>query len=202
MKTILAIGLSLLLSATQYQVSFAVVFPTDDEIDSSFKKCRSQPTLVCSLQPTAGNNATGTVLFTTTFSLRRPVGTRCRVSINADLNDLKPGKHGFHIHTYGDIRSTDGNSLGGHFTNPEGTDIAHGLPNDAIRHWGDFGSIFAAGDGSASYSRKDKVITLAGIVGRGMIVHESPDQGSSQQPTGASGARVASCVIGFANPGL
>lgn len=180
----------------------AVVFPTDPEIDVSFKKCRMQPKLVCVFQPTPGNSATGNVTFTTTFNKGRPEGTRCRVTIAAKLANLTPGSHGFHIHTYGDMRSSDAASLGGHFSNPAGDDLPHGFPNDAARHWGDFGNVVADSDGFASYGRKDKVITLAGIVGRGMVLHASADLGASEQPSGASGPRQASCVIGFANPGL
>lgn len=182
--------------------SLASVFPSDEEIDTSFKKCRFQPKLVCSFQPTLGNNVTGNVYFTTTFNRGRPEGTRCRVSIDAILANLTPGKHGFHIHSYGDIRSSDGSSLGGHFSNPNVDSLAHGFPNDAVRHWGDFGNVVANSAGNATYKRKDKVITLAGIVGRGMIIHADPDKGSAEQPSGAAGSRQASCVIGIANPGV
>lgn len=107
--------------------------------------------------------------------------------------------HGFHIHVYGDISNSTGASTGGHFTNPEGLPINHGLPDDDVRHWGDFGNLRNR-KGIAKYNRIDRVITLKGIVGRGITVHAAMDQGADAQPTGASGARVAFGVIGFANP--
>lgn len=57
-------------------------------------------------------------------------------------------------------------------------------------------------DGNAGYRRVDRVITIKGILGRGMIVHELADKGSAFQPTGDAGSRQAMCVIGVANPGI
>ena len=45
------------------------------------------------LHPTDGNNVRGTVTFT-------QVGER--VKVVADIEGLAPGKHGFHLHEYGD----------------------------------------------------------------------------------------------------
>ena len=41
------------------------------------------------------------------------------VNVNVHIKGLTPGKHGFHIHTYGDLRSTDCTKCGGHW-NPKG----------------------------------------------------------------------------------
>lgn len=126
----------------------------------------------------------------------------CRVRVRAEISNLKPGKHGMHIHTYGDIRSRDGSSAGDHFTNPAGDDIRHGFPMNVVRHWGDFGNIYVNNKGKGTYNRVDPLITLEGIVGRGIVVHEENDKGPMFQPSGDSGARIATCVIGFANPDL
>lgn len=67
--------------------------------------------------------------------------------MNAQLHGVRPGIHGFHIHTCGDVRADDVTSAGGHFTNPEGDEIKHGLPNDFLRHWGDMGNINGRRDG-------------------------------------------------------
>lgn len=120
----------------------------------------------------------------------------------AQIRGLTEGTHGFHIHTYGDVRSNDGTSAGGHLTNPHGADIAHGLPQDTVRHWGDLGNVVVGRDGRASFSQLDRVIRLAGVLGRSFVVHELTDRGVDEQPTGGAGARQASCVIGFANPEL
>lgn len=78
----------------------------------------------------------------------------------------------------------------------------HGLPNDRIRHWGDFGSALADAQGFVKYRRTDRVVSFEGIVGRGMIVHALEDLGSEAQPTGGAGPRQAQCVIGYANPDI
>ena len=143
---------------------------------------------ICVLQPTEGNEVTGTVTFT-----KEGDG----VKIVADLNGLTPGKHGFHVHQYGDISGLDGKSAGGHF-NPE--NMKHGGPNDLDRHVGDLGNVEAGGDGTAHYERVDKVISLSGkhsVIGRAIIVHAGEDDLTSQ-PTGDAGSRVAYGVIGIA----
>lgn len=45
------------------------------------------------------------------------------MKVIADVTGLTPGKHGFHIHQYGDCSAADGTSAGGHF-NP--MDEKHG----------------------------------------------------------------------------
>lgn len=143
---------------------------------------------ICVLHPTEGNSVTGTVTFTKTGS---------GVQVVADLEGLTPGKHGFHIHQYGDVSAPDGTSAGGHF-NPDGAD--HGAPGDMDRHVGDLGNIEAGEDGSAHLELNDTMIQLNGahsIIGRGIIVHAGEDDLTSQ-PTGAAGARVAAGVIGIA----
>src|SRR5437899_10211846 len=68
------------------------------------------------LHPTAGSNVTGSVTFTQSGEA---------VKVVADITGLTPGKHGFHIHEFGDCSSSDGSSAGGHF-NP--THTQHGAP--------------------------------------------------------------------------
>jgi len=143
---------------------------------------------ICVLRGTEGNEAvTGTVTFT-----QQPGG----VLIEAEIAGLTPGKHGFHIHEWGDVDCADGTCTGGHF-NPTGA--AHGGPDSAERHVGDMGNIEADASGNGVYRRVDKVIRLGGpssIIGRAIIVHAGEDDLTSQ-PTGAAGARVAYGVIGI-----
>lgn len=124
----------------------------------------------------------------------------CVVWVFALIRGLTPGKHGFHIHTYGDERLADGTSTGGHFTNPDGTIIPHGFPSSTPRHWGDLGNVHANAGGVASYVHRDGVISIPSIIGRAITIHAGEDKGPAFQPTGDSGARVATCVIGIANP--
>lgn len=138
------------------------------------------------LHPTNGNNVKGIVRFAKTAD---------GIQVEAEIEGLKPGKHGFHIHQYGDCSSGDGKSAGGHF-NPEGA--AHAGPDHEKRHIGDLGNITADENGKATFSRLDKVLHLNGedsIIGRGVIVHADADDLKSQ-PTGAAGGRVACGVVG------
>ena len=145
---------------------------------------------VAVLSPTKGSNVSGVVTFTKVDG---------GVMIIADVTGLTPGKHGFHIHEFGDCSAADATSAGGHF-NPHR--IEHGAPDASTRHAGDFGNLEADESGRAHYERVDTVISLKGahsIIGHGVIVHEKVDDLKSQ-PTGNAGARVACGVIGVAKP--
>ena len=143
---------------------------------------------VCVLIPTAGNNVFGVVTFTKVEN---------GVQVVADLTGLTQGKHGFHIHEFGDCTSTDGTSAGGHF-NP--TNMEHGSPMESMHHAGDLGNVVADSNGKAHLEYLDKDISLMGmksIIGRSVVVHKGEDD-MKTQPTGNSGARVAYGVIGIA----
>ena len=76
--------------------------------------------LVSRVLPTAGNQAHGMVVFT-----KEGDG----VKVEAHIRGLEPNStHGFHVHQYGDARSSDATSAGGHY-NPEGHE--HNLPPEA-----------------------------------------------------------------------
>lgn len=157
----------------------------DGRLDPGTSQC------VAVLSPTAGNSASGTVLFTQEAD---------GVSIEANVQGLTANqKHAIHIHEYGDIRLGDGKGTGGHY-NPEGH--PHALPSTASRHAGDLGNLQADGSGHAHYQIKVDNISLFGprnpIVGRGVIVHAKMDDGG--QPTGNAGARIAQGVIGIVKP--
>ena len=143
---------------------------------------------VAVLHPTEGNNVKGVVTFTKVDNGFKVV---------ADLEGLTPGKHGFHIHEFGDCTAPDGTSAGGHF-NPEGE--PHSGPDSDKRHIGDLGNIEADENGKAHLEYVDTQITCSGknsIIGHAVIVHEKEDDLTSQ-PTGAAGPRVACGVIGIA----
>ncbi len=142
---------------------------------------------ICVLHPTKGNKVFGTVTFTKTDD---------GIKVNAELQGLSKGKHGFHIHECGDCSAPDGSSAGGHF-NPFGK--MHGAPNDSVRHCGDLGNIVADKSGKASYEYIDKMLLFEGensIIGRSVIVHKNQDDLKSQ-PAGNAGPRVACGVIGI-----
>ncbi|KAI9227031.1 MAG: copper/zinc superoxide dismutase [Piptocephalis tieghemiana] len=125
-------------------------------------------------------------------------GSQTRVSVS--ITGLKPGKHGFHVHEFGD--NTNGcTSAGSHF-NPHSN--THGAPSDENRHLGDLGNVVADSNGKVEVTFEDRQISLIGplsIVGRSVVVHTDEDdlgKGTSElsATTGNAGGRLACGVIG------
>jgi Cu-Zn family superoxide dismutase len=146
-----------------------------------------------------GPRIKGHVLFTEN-------ATDGRVEIHVDIHGLKKNaRHGFHIHEYGDL--SDGcESMCAHF-NPLGK--KHGGPNSQERHVGDLGNLITDNNGVARYTFSDHQIRLRGykynILGRGLIIHEDPDDlglggDKTSLVTGNAGKRIACAVIGYARP--
>lgn len=132
-----------------------------------------------------GSGVTGTVTFTRTES---------GIHIEAHVNGLPPGDHGFHIYEFGDCSAPDGSSAGGHF-NPAG--VAHGGPDSPVRHVGDLGNLSANKMGHGMVMRGDDLLSFEGensILNRAIVIHAAADDFSSQ-PSGAAGARLACGVI-------
>ena len=149
------------------------------------KPCISIKRAVAALNPTKGNIAHGIVNFSVVEG---------GVRIVATMEGLTPGKHGFHIHEFGDLTSPDAASAGGHF-NP--CHHKHGGPDHLERHAGDLGNIVADDWGFARYERIDSVIQINGpnsIIGKAIIVHANPDDFTTQ-PTGNSGGRISAGII-------
>jgi len=157
---------------------------------SSISNAQESTKAVCVLEPIAKSGVTGTIVF-------ELVGNHVHVS--GKISGLTPGKHGFHIHQFGDLTDGEkGESAGGHF-NPHR--MAHGAPDARSRHVGDLGNVEANSEGVAVIDQDDKLIKLSGensIIGRSVVVHANPD--TYVQPTGNAGGRVAVGVIGWANP--
>lgn len=140
------------------------------------------------LEPKSGSQVTGTVTFT-------KVGDE--IQVVADIQNLKPGKHGFHIHEKGDCSAADAASAGAHF-NP--TQKHHGGPMTPDHHSGDLGNVEADASGKAHLDWKGK-LSLSGndsIIGRSAVVHEKEDD-LKTDPSGNSGARIACGVINAAD---
>ncbi|KAI8099605.1 copper/zinc superoxide dismutase [Halteromyces radiatus] len=121
-------------------------------------------------------------------------------TIEASLSGLTPGKHGFHVHEFGD--NTNGCiSAGAHF-NPFGK--THGAPEDENRHVGDLGNVVADAKGNATLKVTDNQIKLIGVhsvIGRTIVVHaDEDDLGRTthelSKTTGNAGDRWACGVIG------
>jgi len=119
------------------------------------------------------------------------------VIFTAKLSGLKPGSHAIHIHEKADCSAADASSAGGHW-NP--TFKKHGKWADGEYHKGDIGNFTAdaKGNGTISLTTNEWCIgcgdATKDILGKGLIVHEQPDDFVTQ-PTGNAGARVACSAI-------
>jgi len=127
--------------------------------------------------------------------------------ICGEIKGLKQGKHGFHVHEWGD--NTNGCTSAGPHYNP--FKKTHAGPQDKDRHVGDLGNVEADGSGVAKISMEDSMIKIIGqysVIGRTMVVHEGEDDlghgtGDKKEEslkTGNAGARLGCGVIGLANP--
>jgi superoxide dismutase, Cu-Zn family len=143
---------------------------------------------VCVLHSVGKSGVSGIISF-------QQVGNR--IHVTGKILGLAPGKHGFHVHQYGDLSDTaKGTSAGDHW-NPES--MPHGAPDTKERHVGDLGNVDANAEGTAAVDAYDRMLKLHGrdsIIGRAVVVHEKPD--TFVQPTGGAGGRVAFGVIGWA----
>ena len=143
---------------------------------------------VAVIQPGNGYNARGNVLF-------KQDGAEVIIKVN--ISGLNSNSyHGFHIHEFGDIRSQDGKSAGGHY-NPDG--FPHALPPEKKRHAGSFGNLISDSNGNVDTTFTDVTFSISGqfnpVLGRSVVVHAKKDDGG--QPTGNAGARIGFGVIGI-----
>ena len=154
--------------------------------------CQNSPpqnvNAVAVIQPGNGYNARGNVLFEQNGA---------EVIIKVNISGLNSNSyHGFHIHEFGDIRSQDGKSAGGHF-NPNG--FPHALPPEKKRHAGSFGNLISDPNGNVDTIFTDDTFSISGqfnpVLGRSVVVHAKRDDGG--QPTGNAGARIGFGVIGI-----
>src|SRR4030081_3288175 len=151
----------------------------------TFAHAQNATKAIATLHPSSGSEVKGQVTFT-------KMGDD--VQVVADVENLKPGKHGLHIHEKGDCSAPDASSAGAHF-NP--THSHHGGPDTAGRHVGDFGNVEADASGKVHFELKEKNLKLSGpdsIMGKSVVVHEKEDD-LKTDPSGNSGARVGCGVI-------
>jgi Cu-Zn family superoxide dismutase len=126
------------------------------------------------------------------------------IEFEVNLSNLKPGKHGFHIHEAGNL-SEGCKSCCSHF-NPLGAKHGGLQDKNHSRHLGDLGNITADKRGNCREIIQDKSLKLRGakfnIIGRSIVVHADPDdlgKGGDEESlkTGNAGARIGCAVIGY-----
>lgn len=141
--------------------------------------------------------------------------TQRGLQIKISISGISPGKHGLHIHEYGDL--TEGcSSLCSHF-NP--TNSVHGGRNSKERHLGDLGNVIADKNGNVEMTIYDKHLKITGkygIVGRSVVLHADEDdlgkggikngeivneeKHKESHKTGNAGKRIACGIIGYKKP--
>jgi Cu-Zn family superoxide dismutase len=158
------------------------------EADDEHAKMPEVKKAVCVIHGLGKNKVHGKVVF---------IMKEHKVEISGEIMGLTPGKHGFHVHEFGDCSSSDGMSAGTHFDTNKNP---HGGPHDKKRHVGDLGNITADDNGKAIVKITDSVVALNGphsIIGRSIIVHAKEDD---LKDIASAGARIGCGVIGIAKP--
>jgi superoxide dismutase, Cu-Zn family len=150
----------------------------------TFAHAQNATKAIATLHPSSSSEVKGQVTFTKTGD---------DVQVVADIENLKPGKHGFHIHEKGDCSAPDASSAGAHF-NP--THQHHGGPSTAEHHAGDLGNLTvdATGRVHLEWTGKLQLNGPDSIVGKSVVVHEKEDD-LKTDPAGNSGTRIACGVI-------
>ncbi len=150
---------------------------------------------IATFLPTKNSDITGVITFEQDIS--QPYTT-----IYGYINGLKVGKHGIHIHTYGDL-SGGCITVGDHY-NPYKK--KHGGAFSKERHIGDLGNIECINEYTSTYFHLENVnISIVGpysVIGRALVIHaDEDDLGLTKHPlsssTGNSGFRLACAVIGI-----
>lgn len=163
-------------ATSEHQAHHATAVPVEDQGPLSTQAI---------MKPAKKHKAKGLIHFTKSGD---------KIKVEAMLEGLKPGPHGFHIHEKGDCSAPDFSSAGGHF-NP--TQKPHGGIDSTEKHGGDMGNIIADAKGKAKLSLELSGLTMGGtdgILGKAVIVHENADDFKTQ-PTGNAGGRIACGVI-------
>eukprot|EP00898_Chlorokybus_atmophyticus_P000455 jgi/Chlat1/140/Chrsp1S03230 len=151
-----------------------------------------RPRQALAVMTTGGFGVEGYVLFT-----QQETGP---CIVEAHLTGLTPGKHGWHVHEFGNLTQAC-NSTGGHY-NP--TEAVHGNINTVPSHVGDLANLEADASGNVDtvvYANRLRLTGGRSIIGRAVTIHSGVDDlGLGGAPTslinGNSGGRIACGIIG------
>lgn len=168
--------------------------PSDSYTYPNYGATRSEANITTAVARIKGGPLAPDIKGTVTFK-DIPEGTMVCISVTG-LPPFKPGTettlpigpHGFHIHENGVCEVGDPTNpftaAGGHW-NP--TNQPHG------NHAGDFPVLFSNG-GRAYMCFFTNKFSFSDVIGKAVIIHESPDDYKSQ-PAGNAGKRLACGVI-------
>ena len=120
------------------------------------------------------------------------------VLVQADLNMLPPGEHGFHFHETGACEWPSFESAGSHLAGKHG---AHGFLMKQGPHAGDMPNVYVPGNGVLKVEEFNPNVSLwngpsplLDRDGAALVIHAQPDDYHSQ-PSGDAGNRIACAVI-------
>jgi len=122
--------------------------------------------------------------------------------VEATVDGLSPGPHGFHIHQSGNL--VHGCASCGEHYNPHNAN--HGGPEDDTRHVGDLGNIVAGQNGRAIYRAENNLVKVKNIIGRSVIITKDADDfgkgdNEASKVDGNSGEGLVVGIIA-SSPGL
>lgn len=115
------------------------------------------------------------------------------VTVRVNAEGLEEGEHGIHFHEFGKCDGPDFTTAGEHFnpTTAEHGSHAGDLPNLTVDQDGKAEAEFTAENVTLQSGEENSLFKEGGTA---LVIHENPDDGTSQ-PSGDSGNRIACGVV-------
>jgi Cu-Zn family superoxide dismutase len=183
----------------------AVIFALLAATACFFSACSSivpsdAPADIPSATATVSVNLTGATELGQSIGTINLQDTQYGLLLMPNLMSLKPGIHGFHIHTNPDCQAAEkdgkpvpGLAAGGHY-DPSNTKTHLGPYKNG--HLGDLPPLAVTDNGKATLPVLAPRIKVADLKDRSLMIHAGGDNYSDQpQPLGGGGARVACGIV-------